>query len=183
MKNSKKKNIGLKYDTVSLRCFFGVLDTKRYLRCIKKLSAVDFVMLLSCTPFLVLIIIGFIIAEVIGLITRKPFDEVVNPIGEKIVALAEIYQRVVRTLMLFLHFDRWLWTCYWNTDSEFEAFEKKNPERGRRIRLKTENFLKWFELQSYKMPITKDVFDWYMKHISHDFINEVKAKRKKRNKK
>lgn len=183
MKNSKKKNIGLKYDTLSLRRFFVVLDIKRYLRCIKKLSVVDFVMLLTCVPLLFLVVLGFVIASVISFITRKPFDDIIDPIGEKICDLLGFHQALLRTLMLFLHFDRWLWTCYWNTDSEFEAFEKKNPERGRRIRLKTENFIKWFELQSYKMPITKDVFDWYMKHISQDFINEVKNKRKKRNKK
>ena len=123
------------------------------------------------------------VASAICLITRKPFDDVADPIGNKIVELAGFYQDTVRTLMLFLHLDRWLWTCYWNTNSEFEEFEKKNPERGRRIRLKTENFMKWFELQSYKMPITKDVFDWYMKHIDAAYIREVKAKRKKEKKK
>ena len=180
VKNSKKKNIGLKYQTPSLRWYFGVLDIKRYLRCLKKLSVVDLVMLLTCVPLVLLVFIGFTVASIICFITRKSFDDVIDPIGHKICDLAGFHQSLLRTLMLFLHLDRWLWTCYWNTDGEFKKFEKENPERGRRIRLKTENFMKWFELQSYKMPITKDVFDWYIKHNDAEWIRSVKEKRKKK---
>ena len=183
MKNSKKKNKhGLSYRTTKLTLYFAWLTVRRYLRCVKKLHPFDY-FLMACTfPFILAALITFVIVAPLSFIFRFNFEKVTDPIVEGIGEVAEFTMDKIRDVCLFFHWDGLLWKLFWSA-VEWSDFEEEYPERARHVQLKTENFTKWFELQSYKMPITKDVYDWYMKHIDSNYIKEVEDKRKKRKKK
>ena len=183
MKNSKKKNKhGLSYRTTKLTLYFSWLAVRRYLRCVKKLLPFDY-FLMACTfPFIFVCLIACVIVLPLSFIFKFNDEKVLENFVEKVGTVAELTMNVIRDVCLFFHCEGLLWRLFWS-DVEWSVFEEQYPERARHVKLKTDNFTKWFELQSYKMPITKDVYDWYMKHTDSSYIKEVNDKRKKRKKK
>lgn len=182
MKNSKKNNRGLSYRTHKLDLYFSWLAFRKYLRCVKKLRPFDYFLMACTLPFIFACLISFVIILPISFIFRFNGEKVTDPICEAVGEVAEWTMNKIRDTCLFFHCDGLLWRLFWS-EVEWSDFEEEYPERARHVKLKTDNFMKWFELQSYKMPITKDVYDWYQKHSDPNFIREVKDKRKKRNKK
>ena len=182
MKNSKKNKRGLSYRTTKLTLYFAWITVRRYLRCVKKLRPFDYFLMACTMPFIVACLVSLVMVEPFALIFRFNPEKVADPIVETIGKIAELTMNVIRDVCLFFHCDGLLWRLFWS-DVEWSDFEEEYPERARHVKLKTDNFTKWFELQSYKMPITKDVYDWYMKHTDSNYIKEVNDKRKKRKKK
>lgn len=105
-----------------------------------------------------------------------------DPIFDVVGEVAEFTMNKIRDICLFFHCEGLLWKLFWS-ETEWSDFEENDPVRARHVKLKTDNFMKWFELQSFKMPITKDVYDWYQKHRDPSYISEVNNKRNKRKKK
>ena len=182
MKNFKKTKNGLSYRSPKLELYFSWLAVRKYLRCVKKFRPFDYFLMCCALPFLLAAIITIGIIFPLSLIFKFSCEDVTDPILGRIGDVAEFAMNTIRDLCVFFHCEGLMWRFFWS-DSEFEDFEEKYPERARHVKLKSENFTKWFELQSYKMPITKDVYDWYQQHSDPNFIKEVKAKRNKRKKK
>ena len=133
-------------------------------------------------PFIITSVASLVIVFPFAFVFRFNYEKVVDPIVEFLGELAEFTMNKIRDVCLFFNWDGLLWRLFWD-NLEWSDFEEQYPERARRVQLKTDNFMKWFELQSFKMPITKDVYDWYMKHTDLSYIREVEEKRKKRKKK
>lgn len=164
MKNYKKKNDrGLSYRTTKLTLYFTWLSVRRYLRCVKKLRPFDYFLMVCIVPFVLVCIVTFVIVIPFSFIFRFNFKKVTDPIIKAVGEVAEFTMNKIRDICLFFHCEGLLWSFFWS-DVEWSDFEKEHPEQARYVKLKTENFKKWFELQSYKMPITKDVYDWYQNH-------------------
>lgn len=183
MKNSKKKNKhGLSYRTTKLTLYFSWLAVRRYLRCVKKLRPFDYFLMACAFPFIFVCLIACVIVLPLSFIFKFNDEKVFEIFVEKVDTVAELTMNVIRDVCLLFNCEGLLWRLFWS-DVEWSVFEGQYHERARHVKLKTENFTKWFELQSYKMPITKDVYDWYMKHTDSNYIKEVEDKRKKRKKK
>jgi hypothetical protein len=182
VKNFKKNNHGLSYRSPKLDLYFSWLAVRRYMRCVKKLRLFDYFLMACALPFILAVLIIFVVIAPLSFIFRFNFEKVTDPIVEGIGEVAEFTMNKIRDICLFFHCEGLLWRLFWS-EVEWSDFEEEYPERARYVKLKTDNFKKWFELQSYKMPITKDVYDWYQKHTDSNFIREVEEKRKKRKKK
>ena len=173
MKNSKKKNDhGLSYRTPKLELYFSWLAVRKYMRCVRKLRPFDYFLMACATLFILACLVSTVIVFPLSLIFGFKSEDPIIKVGE-------FTMNKIRDICLFFHCEGLLWRFFWS-EVEWSDFEEEYPERARHVKLKTENFIKWFELQSYKMPITKDVYDWYQQHSDPDFIREVKYKRHER---